>query len=140
LIYLLDTNVVSELRKKSSGNADRNVVAWESGVSADTVYISVVTVMELELGTLRITRRDPLQGAILRSWVDNSVLKSFAGRILPVDVEVAQRAAALHIPDPRPEHDALLAATALVHKMTVVTRNTVDFTPTGIATLNPWDA
>jgi predicted nucleic acid-binding protein len=140
LIYLLDTNVVSELRKKSSGNADRNVVAWESGVSADTVYISVVTVMELELGTLRITRRDPLQGAILRSWVDNSVLKSFAGRILPVDVEVAQRAAALHVPDPRPEHDALLAATALVHKMTVVTRNTVDFTPTGIATLNPWDA
>jgi predicted nucleic acid-binding protein len=140
LIYLLDTNVVSELRKKSSGNADRNVVAWESGVSADTVYISVVTVMELELGTLRITRRDPLQGAILRSWVDNNVLKSFAGRILPVDVEVAQRAAALHVPDPRPEHDALLAATALVHKMTVVTRNTVDFTPTGIATLNPWDA
>ena len=140
MIYLLDTNVVSELRKKSSGNADRNVVAWESGVSADTVYISVVTVMELELGTLRITRRDPLQGAILRSWVDNSVLKSFAGRILPVDVEVAQRAAALHVPDPRPEHDALLAATALVHKMTVVTRNTVDFTPTGVATLNPWDA
>jgi predicted nucleic acid-binding protein len=140
LIYLLDTNVVSELRKKSSGNADRNVVAWESGVSADTVYISVVTVMELELGTLRITRRDPLQGAILRSWVDNNVLKSFAGRILPVDVEVAQRAAALHVPDPRPEHDALLAATALVHKMTVVTRNTDDFTPTGVATLNPWDA
>lgn len=140
MIYLLDTNVVSELRKKSSGNADRNVVAWESGVSADTVYISVVTVMELELGTLRITRRDPLQGAILRSWVDNSVLKSFAGRILPVDVEVARRAAALHVPDPRPEHDALLAATAFVHKMTVVTRNTADFTSTGVATLNPWDA
>jgi hypothetical protein len=137
-MYLLDTNVVFELRKKSSGNADRNVVAWETGVPATSVYISVVTVMELELGSLRIARRDPAQGVILRSWINNGVLKSFADRILPIDVDVARRAAALHIPDPRPDHDALIAATAFVHNMTVVTRNTADFIPTGVHTLNPW--
>jgi len=139
-MYLLDTNVVSELRKKSSGNADRNVVAWETSVLASSVYISVVTVMELELGTLRIARRDPPQGAILRFWIDNSVLKSFAGRILPIDVEIAQRAAALHIPDPRPEHHALIAAAALIHNMTVVTRNITDFAPTGVSIINPWES
>jgi len=138
LTYLLDTNVVSELRKKSTGSADRNVVAWETGVPAISVYISVVTVLELELGTLQVARRDPIQSAILRSWIDNIVLKAFAGRILSIDVEIARRTAALHVPDPRPEHDALIAASALVHAMTVVTRNTADFIPTGVPTLNPW--
>jgi predicted nucleic acid-binding protein len=139
-MYLLDTNVVSELRKKSSGNADRNVVAWETGVPASSVCISVVTILELELGTLRITRRDPAQGAILRSWINRSVLPSFVGRILSIDVEIAQRTAALHIPNPQPERDALIAATALVHNLTVVTRNTADFAATGVRTLNPWQA
>ena len=138
MTYLLDTNVVSELRKKSTGSADRNVVAWETGVPAISVYISVVTVLELELGTLQVARRDPIQSAILRSWIDNIVLKAFAGRILSIDVEIARRTAALHVPDPRPEHDALIAASALVHAMTVVTRNTADFIPTGVPTLNPW--
>jgi predicted nucleic acid-binding protein len=139
-MYLLDTNVVSELRKKSSGKADPNVVAWEAGIPSSSASISVVTVLELELGTLRISRRDSVQGAVLRSWIDNSVLPAFAGRILPIDLEIARRSAALHIPDPRPEHDALIAATALVHNMTVVTRNTADFAPTGVPTLNPWQA
>jgi predicted nucleic acid-binding protein len=139
-MYLLDTNVVSELRKKSSGKADRNVVAWETGVPAVSIYISVVAVMELELGALRMARRDPVQGAILRSWIDNGVLESFADRVLSIDVEIARRAAALHVPDPRSDHDALIAATALVHNMTVVTRNTADFTPTSVSTLNPWQA
>ena len=138
MTYLLDTNVVSELRKKSTGSADRNVVAWETGVPAISVYISVVTVLELELRTLQVARRDPIQSAILRSWIDNIVLKAFAGRILSIDVEIARRTAALHVPDPRPEHDALIAASALVHAMTVVTRNTADFIPTGVPTLNPW--
>jgi predicted nucleic acid-binding protein len=137
-MYLLDTNVVSELRKKSSGRADRNVVAWETGVPANSVYISVVTVLELELGMLRIARRDAKQGASLRSWINNSVLNSFAGRVLVIDVEIAQRTAALHIPDPRPERDALIAATALTHNLTVVTRNIADFAPSGVRTLNPW--
>jgi hypothetical protein len=140
MMCLLDTNVVSELRKKGTRRVDRNVVAWESGVSADALYLSVVTILELELGILQVGRRDPAQAAVLRAWLNQHVLKAFAGRILPLDVEIAQRTAALHVPDPRPEHDAIIAATALVHNMTVVTRNTGDFIPTGVPTLNPWEA
>jgi toxin FitB len=137
-MYLLDTNVVSELRKKSTGRANQGVVNWETGVDPNVLYLSVVSVLEIELGVLRMVRRDHRQGTILRSWIDKDLLTAFAGRILPIDVEAAQRAAALHVPDPRPEHDALIAATALVHNLTVVTRNTGDFTGTGARTLNPW--
>jgi len=140
MIYLLDTNVVSELRKKGTRRVDRNVVAWESGVPADALYLSVVTILELELGILKVRRRDSAQADVLRAWLNQHVLNAFAGRILSLDVEIARRTAALHVPDPRPEHDAIIAATALVHNMTVVTRNTVDFAPTGVPTLDPWDA
>jgi predicted nucleic acid-binding protein len=76
---------------------------------------------------------------MFRAWMDNHVLPEFAARVLPVDTAVAQRCARLHVPDRRAERDALIAATALVHGMTIVTRNIADFEPTGVPVLNPWD-
>jgi predicted nucleic acid-binding protein len=137
-MYLLDTNVVSELRKVRLGKAEKNVAAWADSVEASNLYLSVVTVQELEIGVLLAERRDPAQGALLRTWLNTHVLPAFNGRILAVDVAVAQRSARLHVPDPRPVRDGLIAATALVHGMTVVTRNVADFEPTGAAVLNPW--
>ena len=139
-MYLLDTNVISEVRKARAGTADRRVKAWIESISAASFFLSVITVLELEIGILRMERRDPAQGAILRSWLDRSVLPTFAGRIVPVDIPVARRCAALHVPNPRSERDSLMAATALVHKMTVVTRNVSDFVATGVEVLNPWEA
>jgi toxin FitB len=129
-MFLLDTNVVSELRKAKGGKANKHVTAWAGSVPAATQFISAITILELEIGTLQIARRDAAQGAILRVWLDQHVLPAFAGRILAVDTVVAQRCAKLHVPDPRSDRDALIAATALVHGMTVVTRNTSDFAPT----------
>ncbi len=139
-MFILDTNVISELRKAGDGKADANVVAWLSSVDAGTLYLSTITLMEIELGVLRIERRDPLQGARLRAWVDHRILPEFADRTLSVDVPVALRCAPLHVPDPRPERDAFIAATALVHGMTIVTRNLADFAPIGVPLVNPWDA
>lgn len=138
-MYLLDTNVVSELRKAKSGKADQNVVDWSGSVTTSSLYISVITILELEIGTLLVERRDPVQGAILRSWINAHVLPAFSGRILNVDTAVAQCCAKLHVPDPRADRDAILAATALVHGMTMVTRNVNDFSPTGVEILNPWN-
>jgi predicted nucleic acid-binding protein len=137
-MYLLDTNVVSEIGKVAEGKADLRVAAWQA--QADTVkcFISVVTLRELEIGVLRMERRDAKQGQRLRQWLNEQVVSEFDGRVLPIDAAVARRCAALQIPDPRPERDALIAATALVHGMTVVTRNTADFEPTGVALLDPW--
>jgi hypothetical protein len=137
-MYLLDTNVVSELRKARSGKADAKVIAWAGSVSASSLFLSVVTVLELETGILLIERRDAAQGRVLRGWLEDHVLPAFRGRILPVDVPVAQCCAKLHVPDPRSDRDALIAATALVHGMTVITRNIADFQATGVELLNPW--
>jgi predicted nucleic acid-binding protein len=139
-VFLLDTNVISELRKAGDGKADTHVVAWLSSVDATTCYLSAITLMEIELGILRVERRDPAQGARLRAWMDQHILPEFADRTLPVDTAVALRCAPLHVPDPRPERDAFITATALAHGMTVVTRNVADFVPTGVPLLNPWDA
>lgn len=139
MMYVLDTNVLSELRKLHSGKADTNVNAWAGSVDASDLFISAITIMELELGVLSIERRDARHGALLRSWLENQVLPEFADRTLPVDTVVAQRCARLPMPDRRNERDALIAATALVHGMTVVTRNVADFTPTGVSILNPWE-
>lgn len=139
-MFLLDTNVISELRKAGDGKADANVVAWLSSVDATTFYLSAVTIMEIELGILRIERRDSAQGTRLRAWMDQHILPEFANRTLPVDTAVALRCAPLHVPDPCSERDGFIAATALAHGMTVVTRNVADFAPTGVPLLNPWDA
>ncbi len=137
-MFVLDTNVVSELRKARSGKADPRVIAWAAQVATASLYLSAITVLELETGVLLIERRDPAQGALLRRWLDDQVLPAFADRVLPVDGAVALRCAGLHVPQPRAERDALIAATALVHGMTVVTRNSADFAPTGVALLDPW--
>jgi predicted nucleic acid-binding protein len=104
------------------------------------LFVSAITVLELETGVLLMMRRDARQGALLRAWLDEAVLPAFVGRVLPVDTQVAQRCAALHVPDPRSERDALIAASALVHAMTVVTRNVLDFAATGVVLLDPWSA
>ncbi|MBA2323185.1 MAG: type II toxin-antitoxin system VapC family toxin [Pseudonocardiales bacterium] len=136
--YLLDTNLVSELRK-SSATADPRVRAWVRARPAHQMFLSVITVLELEIGVARVERRDPGQGHRLRSWLDEQVLTSFRDRLLAVDLAVAQRAAAMHVPDPRPERDTLIAATAKVHGLQVVTRNVKDFAPTGVDVVNPWN-
>ncbi len=138
-MYLLDTNVVSELRKAGFGKADRHVVAWVASTPAAAQFLSVITLMEIELGILRVERRDTTQGTVLRRWLDDRVLPAFLGRILDVDLAVARCCAALHVPDPRAERDALIAATAMVHGMSVVTRNVGDFTPSGASIVNPWN-
>lgn len=138
-MFLLDTNIISELRKAKSGKADKNVVAWANSVSATSLYLSVITILELETGILLIERRDSAQGAVLRSWLNTHVLPAFSERIIVVDTAVAQCCAKLHVPDPRSDRDAMIAATAIAHGMTVVTRNVDDFKPTGVEILNPWE-
>lgn len=138
-MYILDTNVVSELRKVRLGKADENVAKWADSVATPDLYLSVVTIQELEIGVLLAERRDAIKGAIFRTWLNSHVLPAFEGRILPVDLAVAVQSAKLHVPDPHPVRDGLIAATALVHGMAVVTRNVDDFKRTGVPILNPWD-
>jgi toxin FitB len=137
-MYLLDTNVISELRKARAGKCDRHVAAWAAPIPLTQLYVSVVTIHELEMGVLLAERRDPRQGRLLRTWLDGRVVAGFGTRILPVDTAVVRRSARLHVPNPRPFRDALIAATALVHGMTVVTRDVTDFEPTGVPLVNPW--
>jgi hypothetical protein len=137
-MYLLDTNVVSELRKSKTRRVDRHVYNWAKSISSGAMFLSAICVLELELGVLLLERRDRSQGAVLRSWMENHVLPAFEGRVLAVDTEVARKAAGLHVPNPCSQRDALIAATALVHGMTVATRNVADFEATGVALANPW--
>ena len=138
-MFVLDTNVVSELRKVRAGKANRGVAEWAIGVPSAHLFISVMTLHELELGVLLAERRDTRQGASLRQWFDESVSVAFTDRTLVIDGTVAKRAAALHDPDPAPLRDAFIAATALVYRMTVVTRNVRDFKRfEGLGVINPW--
>lgn len=137
-MYLLDTNVVSELRRAKSGRADPNVTRWALDVETPDLFLSVVTILELEIGVLLVERRDSTQGVVLREWLDVQVLTAFSQRILPIDTSVAQRSARLQVPNPCSDRDALIAATALVHGMTVVTRDVAHFDRTGVKILNPW--
>ena len=137
-MYILDTNVVSELRKAKK--AHQNVRKWAQPLPSASLYISVISVLELEIGIVLIERRDRERGAILRAWMDRHVLPTFSGRILAIDNAVAQRCATLHVPDPRSDRDALIAATAFVHGLTVVARNVADFERMGVGVLNPWES
>ena len=139
MTLLLDTNVVSELRKAKSGKINPNVKTWAESVSPTELFLSAITLLELEMGIGLIERRDTTQAALLRTWLNHHVLPAFEGRILAVDIAVALCCGKLHVPDPRAERDALIAATALVHKMTVVTRNVDDFKPMGVQIINPWE-
>ena len=138
MTYLLDTNVVSELRKSKTRKIDRNVYNWAKSIPANSMFLSVVSLLELELGVQLVERRDKAQGTILRSWLERRVLPAFSDRILAVDVPVALKAASLHVPNPGSHRDVIIAATALVHGMTMVTRKVADFERTGVTLLNPW--
>lgn len=137
-MYLLDTNVVSEIRRRD--RADPRVASWIAAIDPRETFLSVVTVLELDRGILSIERRDSHQGRRLRQWLEDRVLPNFEGRILPVDVATARACARLHVPDPRPERDALIGATAQVHGLILVTRNVTDFEPMGVRLLDPWQA
>lgn len=136
-MFVLDTNVISELRRPA--RAEPKVLAWAQATPVHLTFVSAITVLELELGVLQIERRDSAQGAVLRAWLDTQIRPRFEGRVLAVDTAVAQRCARLHVPDPSAERDALIAATALVHAMSVVTRNVADFTASGVVVINPWE-
>jgi predicted nucleic acid-binding protein len=136
-MFLMDTNVVSEIRKGI--RADRNVLAWMTGRPGSSFFLSAITVLELEIGALLKARTDVLQAVVLREWIDEQILPGFLGRILPIDAMVAMRCARLHVPRTQPGRDAMIAASALVHGLTVVTRNVRDFLPTGVDVVNPWE-
>ena len=138
-MYLLDTNVVSELRKPPS-RIDHDVRAWAARTPSSDLYLSVIVLLELEMGVLAIERRDSTQGERLREWLEDQVLPAFAERTLPIDAKVARICAELHVPNRRPDRDALIAATALSHDMTVATRNVSDFSPMDVRTVDPWAA
>jgi len=139
-MYLLDTNVVSELRKAKRGLADERVVRWATQTNAKSLFLSVITILELETGVFQMERKDPLQGQVLRLWLEDKVKRAFSGRILAVDEAVASQCARLHVPDRRPDADALIAATAIVHGFRLVTRNVDDFQGIPVPVVNPWDA
>lgn len=138
-MFILDTNVVSELRKAKAGKADANVVAWAAAQDPSTLFLSAITLLELEMGVRLAERRDSTQGAVLRAWMVDRVLPAFEGRVLPVDGPVAICCAALHVPNPRSDRDALIAATGIIHAIPIVTRNVADFAPTGVKLVNPWE-
>jgi toxin FitB len=138
-MYLVDTNVLSEMRKAVVRRAHPNVQRWSDSVRRDSLFLSTISILEIETGMLLMQRKDPLQAEVLRQWLHEQILPQFAGHILGVDTEIALRCATLHVPVTAPYADSLIAATALVHGMTVVTRNVKDFVPMGVKVLNPWD-
>ena len=136
-MYLLDTDVLSHLRRPAQ--VDPHVAAWVKQVPPADMFLSVISIMEVEIGAQLKARHDPAQGTALRRWIEMRVLRAFRERILPIDLAIAQRCASMHIPGRQPDRDALIAATADVHGLVVVTRNVKDFQPLGVRLLNPWE-
>lgn len=134
-MYLLDTGVVFELRKAKSGRTDPGLAAWASGVARQNLFLSALSLLELDSGATRLERRDKAAGTALRGWIDGQLTAAFEGRILPVDVAVVRRRAQLPLADPR---DALLAATAAEHALTLVTRTPGAFKGGRVKLFNPW--
>lgn len=138
-MYLLDTNILSEMRKMPKGKADENVVNWLYKVGDAELFVSVITLMEIERGVLGMERKDPEQGLLLRHWFETLVKPRFQNHTLYIDdTETASICARLHIPDKSPENDAWIAATALRYNLTLVTRNTKDFEHMGVKLFNPF--
>jgi len=138
-VFLIDTNVLSEIRKFASGKADSNVVAWAQSVDSSELFLSSISIMELEAGILLAARKDKNKAAILKHWLHEYVIPEFGERILPFGLMESLCCASLHVPDRRSERDAMICATAIVHKMCIVTRNIADFPPGRVTLLNPWN-
>jgi predicted nucleic acid-binding protein len=138
-MYLLDTNVVSELRKAKSSKANKHVLSWAAATPHSNLFLSSITVLELEIGILLVERKDIAQGTLLRTWLEDHVLPAFADRILSIDTVVARKCARLNVPNKRSDRDSLIAATAIVHGMIIVTRNVKDFDFDELKVINPWD-
>lgn len=137
-MYLMDTNVISESRKVHLGKANTGLTLWTESTAQNSMYVSVITLMEIEQGILGLSRRDKKQGNMLNEWFQQTVRPAFSGRILDVDESIALLCASLHVPDKKPANDALIAATAMVHGLTLVTRNTADFENLNISLFNPF--
>lgn len=137
-MYLLDTNIVSESRKLGTSRIDVVAANWLSRIDAAQTFLSAMTVFELERGVLQMERRDATQGSMLRRWLNDRVMVAFEKRILPLSSAVAQPSAGLHIPDPRSERDAWIAATAIDAGLILATRNISDFAGMGVSLVNPF--